>query len=431
MPRSFAQEATVSTMCSSDHGSGCVPSGDDTQVLLQSQKRVEIDSGSPKKLSDQELLSALLEIVEKRKRTSGEDATLSFNVQPSAHELSMSTTAVVKSGNEVLQNGHLVVTIKGKIQSVTGPTMNEDHGFGGDYGGKALYQAMIHGYGPNDPEGTDEGESLKFKYFVEELGAGSVFDLTPPTPMTFIADSHESGNARNPLELNLVVPPGAPAPAPPPCVDKTGDDFANGIGAIFGAHWIPLVPFYGLTCQSFHGWSQCSSVGGLCDQTCGQCGSTAFLQLQTKAKAFKDASAERLDFEPRVHAPNFENSMTVTICVRLVQDSECDSTGVLAVEMGNNVIQGVADKLLVPPPLGPFGGQHHHLLMVHGYGPNDKDNAGNPRGSDDGKPLKFLYFIEGEGKLYDLEIQGGSAMTFVTNDNKGNALDPVFLTIAQ
>jgi len=439
MPRGFAQESIVSTTCSSDEGSGCIPgklgSGDDTQVFLQSQKRVEIHTGSPKKHSDQELLSALLEIVEKKKRTSqdGEDESLSFNVQVSASEfeLSMTTTAVVKSGNEVLQHGQLVVEIGGKVQSVSGPSMNP---IPGDYKDKAIYQAMIHGYGPNDPQGTDVGKPLKFRYFVEELGAGSVLDLEPPTPMTFINNGH-TGNAVHPLELNLVVPPGAGTTPPPgPCADKTGDDYVNGFVAIFGEHYRPYA--HAVTCQTFHGWSQCSLVQGLCDQTCGQCGSPGFFQLNafkhaSTRNASNNAGTERLAFEPRVHAPNFENSMTGEFCVRLVQDSGCDSTGVLVAEMGNNVIQGVAKSTLVPPTLGPFGGQHLHLLMVHGYGINDRDNAGKRRDGDDGKPIKFQYFIEGEGKIYDLKMQDGSDMTFVTNDHKGSAIDPVILTIDQ
>lgn len=225
--------ATSPTSCPAGIcAAGELGSSDDTQVLLQRQKKVEITGHSDKPIE-----------------------SFSFKVKAADFENSMTFVAVIKDGNDIKGEGDLLCFVGGVLQGVQGkPQVLPPHGLGGAYGGKPVYSLMTYGHGGQQP---DDGKELTFKYLTKD---GHLVDLQSAA-QTFKSDG-TVGNHKHPLVLTRAN--AAPAPAARTCADASQADM-NAFLATFGAG------YNGITCAQFKGWGQCSIVKGKCDKTCGEC----------------------------------------------------------------------------------------------------------------------------------------------------------------
>lgn len=186
---SFASDVPITDAptCSSHGGDGCVSDKigvhDDTQVLLQSQKKVEIVEHS------------------KRKPNAGESKGFQFAVRPQDFQNSMTMTTVVRIDGKARHDGDLVAYVGDgndrKIQGI------QEHGQFPPWAGKVppgkswnedpVYHLMIYGHG------SDSGKDLTFAYLT---GDGQEIGLeTPPNAKTFVSDGHAGDAQISPVVL--------------------------------------------------------------------------------------------------------------------------------------------------------------------------------------------------------------------------------------
>lgn len=178
---------TDAPTCSSHGGVGCVSDKigvhDDTQVLLQSQKKVEIVEHS------------------KRNPNAKESKGFEFAVRPQDFQNSMTMTTVVKIDGKARNDGDLVAYVGDdndrKIQGIQekaqlppwagevppGKSWNKDY----------VYHLMIYGHG------SDAGKHLTFAYLT---GDGQEISLeTPENAKTFVSDGHAGDAQISPVVL--------------------------------------------------------------------------------------------------------------------------------------------------------------------------------------------------------------------------------------
>jgi hypothetical protein len=164
---SFASDVPIADAptCSSHGDAGCVSDKigvhDDAQVLLQSQKQIEI--------------------LEHSKQQADPEERFQFAVRPADFENSMTMGAVVKVDDEIRGDGDLVAFVGDKVQGVQNikDVLTCPFGF---YKGKKIYHLMIYGHG------TDEHKELTFKWLGRD---GTLIELDAPTPgsKTFVTDA--------------------------------------------------------------------------------------------------------------------------------------------------------------------------------------------------------------------------------------------------
>jgi len=236
----FASATSADSCPAAICGSSELGSSDDTQVLLQTPKAVEI-----KEHSEQH----------------GPEG-FGFKVTPSDFENSMTFTAVVAVGGKIQGQGDLLSFVGKRLQGVSAtPLVNPAHGFGGKYGSIPVYHLMTYGHGtaPGTKSAPDDGKPVTFKFLTKD---GDFLDLKPALSAQTYKGDGTVGNAKEPLVLTAAG--AAQEDTGSTCADVSQKDM-NAFLATFGAG------YDGLTCAQFKGWKQCNVVKGKCDKTCGEC----------------------------------------------------------------------------------------------------------------------------------------------------------------
>jgi hypothetical protein len=382
--------------CSTQEGGTLCASGelglsDDTQVLLQGQR---------------------MAITEHSKISSLPPQHMKFQVNPSDYVNSMTLVTAVEINGVRQSTGDLLVFVGDALQGVQ-KASNTPHF--GPQNGKALYDVMIYGHGP------DAGKDVSFVFLTPQ---GKIVLLDPigmATAPTFTADTRLSNDAgtvnhMNPLMLK---------PPPPKCQDGSQAD----MDAYIAKHF-PLFAYPGLTCAMFHGWGQCILVHPVCGQTCpdsanaGHC-QNAFAQTQESDEAHL-APAPPADTGYQVVPSDYENSMTTVAIVEI--DGVLQSQGDVLVFVDEK-LQGIQGSSNIPPMPQKIRGVPGHTntpcwdLMIYGHG-----NAPGGPPSDAGKKVT-VEFLTPHGKLVPLKTPTETEV-FSANAHLANHLEPLLLTNA-
>jgi len=236
----FASATSADSCPAAICGSSELGSSDDTQVLLQTPKAVQITAHSD---ADQH----------------GPEG-FGFKLTPSDFEGSMTFTAVVAVGGKIQGHGDLLSFVGNRLRGVSAtPLVNPAHGFGGKYGSVPVYHLMTYGHGTAPGTTPDQGKPVTFKFLTK---AGDFLDLKPAlSAQTYRADG-TVGDAKEPMVLTAAG--AAQEDTGSTCADASQTDM-NAWLATFGPGYA------GLTCAQFKGWKQCNIAKGKCDKTCGEC----------------------------------------------------------------------------------------------------------------------------------------------------------------